>query len=52
MPSFIATIIFGEMANELLLKGQRVVPKKVLNTGFNFTYSHIDQALQNILTST
>jgi len=51
MPSFIAKIIFGEMANELLLKGQRVVPKKALNSGFIFTYSHIDQALKNILVS-
>ena len=51
MPSFIAKIIFGEMANELLLKGQRAVPKKALNSGFIFTYSHIDQALKNILAS-
>ena len=51
MPSFIAKVIFGEMANELLLKGQRVVPKKALNSGFIFTYSHIDQALKNILVS-
>lgn len=47
MPSPIARLLFGEMA-DLLLKGQYVVPEKLSNSGFQFEYSHIDQALEDI----
>ncbi len=48
MPAAIAILLFGE-ASELLLEGQQVVPKKLLDNGFKFTYSQLNKALDNIL---
>ncbi|MAD58340.1 MAG: TIGR01777 family protein [Porticoccus sp.] len=48
MPSFLAKVIFGEMAKELLLKGQRAVPVKALDSGYCFTYNTIQQAIGEI----
>lgn len=45
-PKFIVKILFGEMGNELLLKGQRVLPKKLQELGFTFSYPNIKDALQ------
>lgn len=41
-----APIFFGEMGDELLLKGQRVKSEKLLEAGFHFQYTQIDNALQ------
>ena len=49
VPAFAARLAFGEMANEMLLSGQKVLPKRLLNTGFNFKYTTVEQAL-NIIT--
>lgn len=49
MPACIVKLLFGEMGETLLLKGQRVIPKNLEKAGFNFTYSKIDQALGNIV---
>lgn len=38
----------GDFAKELLLGGQRVLPKAALNSGFTFRYSQIDKALKAI----
>jgi uncharacterized protein (TIGR01777 family) len=48
MPSLVAKMLFGEMAEELLLSGQRVYPRKALESGFKFTYPELDTALANI----
>ena len=48
VPSFAARLAFGEMADEMLLTGQKVLPKRLLNTGFNFQYTNIKQALNDI----
>ena len=47
-PAFAARLAFGEMANEMLLAGQKVLPKRLLNTGFNFKYTNVKQALIDI----
>jgi len=47
-PAFVLKLIFGEMA-DLLLFGQNVIPTKLKNSGFNFKYPTITQALKNIL---
>src|SRR5499427_6933157 len=39
MPAFAARLAFGEMADEMLLASQKVIPRKLLNAGFNFRYS-------------
>jgi NAD dependent epimerase/dehydratase family enzyme len=48
MPSFIAKLLFGEMAEELLLTGQRTYPRKVLESGFKFSYPDLKPALVQI----
>ena len=47
-PAFAARLAFGEMANEMLLAGQKVLPKRLLNTGFHFKYTNVKQALIDI----
>jgi uncharacterized protein (TIGR01777 family) len=41
MPAFMVKLIFGEMGDRLLLNGQRVIPKKLLDEGFNFKHPTI-----------
>ncbi len=48
MPSIALKIIMGEMA-DILLTGQRVIPDKLLGSGFNFHFSELDQALENLV---
>ncbi len=48
MPEFAVRMLFGE-ASELLLEGQRVVPKKLLDYGFHFRYSQLHEALEAII---
>jgi len=47
MPSFLAKTIFGQMADELLLGGQNVIPKKLLQSGYIFKVKDIEEALKN-----
>ena len=51
MPAFAARLAFGEMADELLLSGQRVVPKRLLATGYAFRHTELDAALRHVLAS-
>ena len=45
IPSFLLRIALGEMADEMLLSGQRVLPKRLLDAGFEFRYPDVEQAL-------
>ncbi len=47
-PAFALRLLLGEMADALLLSGQRAVPAKAQRLGFTFTYSRLDQALAAI----
>ncbi len=49
VPAFAARLAMGEMADEMLLAGQRVVPKKLLESGFEFEYREIEPALSTLL---
>ena len=49
VPAFAARWLAGEMADELLLQGQRVVPTRLLHDGFEFQYPTINKALQALL---
>ena len=49
MPAIMVKILFGEMGEELLLQGQKVVPAKMLGAGFEFKYANLKVALKNIL---
>lgn len=46
VPAFIIRAALGEMGDEMLLKGARVVPQRLLNEGFKFHFEHIEQSLQ------
>ncbi len=49
MPGFALRLIVGEMADELLLQGQRVLPQRLLSTGFVFQHPRLDAALSALL---
>ncbi|MEM1402374.1 MAG: TIGR01777 family oxidoreductase [Pseudomonadota bacterium] len=45
MPASVMKAIVGEMAEELLLQGQRVVPEMLTSAGFDFTYPALEDVL-------
>lgn len=46
VPAFAARLMFGEMADALLLAGQRVVPRKLLDADFRFDHPTLEDALR------
>jgi uncharacterized protein (TIGR01777 family) len=48
VPAFALKLLFGEMAEALLLSGQRAIPAKAEGLGFRFTYAQLDDALSAI----
>jgi uncharacterized protein (TIGR01777 family) len=48
-PGFALRLVFGEMADETLLGGQRVVPAKATGEGFVFRYATLDASLRHAL---
>jgi uncharacterized protein (TIGR01777 family) len=46
MPAFAARLAFGEMADEMLLASQYVVPKRLTDAGFEFKYPQLEGALR------
>ena len=49
MPGFAARLAFGEMADELLLSGQRVLPKQLEAGGYPFRFAELEAALRHVL---
>lgn len=49
VPSPVLRILVGEFAMALL-NGQRSVPKRLLESGYQFQYAEVDAALRNLLT--
>lgn len=47
MPAFVVRTLFGEMS-DLLLYGQRVLPKRLQEAGFHFQHQHLDEALKSL----
>jgi uncharacterized protein (TIGR01777 family) len=47
-PSFALKLMLGEMAEPLVLTGQRAIPQFALTHGFHFRYPEIDQAFRGI----
>jgi NAD dependent epimerase/dehydratase family enzyme len=41
-------LALGEMAGEVLLSGQRVKPKRLLEAGFEFKHIEVKKALKDI----
>ncbi|CAH8658026.1 unnamed protein product [Schistosoma margrebowiei] len=48
VPSFLFTYLLGRDRASLAVDGQHVIPKKLLNAGFEFTYPDLADALENI----
>lgn len=48
MPSWVMRLMVGEMAEELLLTGQRVIPNKLLSTGYEFRFGDLRDAVTEI----
>ncbi|HEX6505308.1 MAG TPA: TIGR01777 family oxidoreductase [Terriglobales bacterium] len=49
VPAFAARLVFGQMADELLLSSQRVEPAKLMASGFQFEYTDLGKAFGNLL---
>jgi uncharacterized protein (TIGR01777 family) len=49
VPAFMARLALGEMADEMLLSGQRVLPKRLLEAGFEFHHPEVEKALSAII---
>ena len=47
-PAFALKILLGEMAQPLILTGQRVIPARALSHGYHFRYPEIDIAMRGI----
>jgi len=50
VPNFVLRLLLGEMAQELILSGQRAMPKRLLDSGYDFLYPYAESALRQILT--
>ena len=48
-PAFALRLVLGELADELLLAGQRARPEKLLTAGYAFRFDTLDTALKAIL---
>ena len=49
VPPLAARLLAGEMAEELLLSGQKVLPQALIEQGFDFAYPTLTAALDNLL---
>lgn len=49
MPAFAARLVFGEVADEILLSSTRVIPEKILSHGMEFLYPRLEDALRHLL---
>lgn len=49
VPSFAVRLVLGEVADELLLSSQRVLPAKLLDSGFTFGFPDLEGALRHVL---
>lgn len=48
LPAFVLRTVFGEMADEIMLNGQKVLPEKIQKHGYRFLYPDITSALSRI----
>lgn len=49
VPAFVLRVMLGEMAS-ITLEGSAVIPKRLLNEGFTFEFTDIEDALKDLLT--
>jgi hypothetical protein len=51
-PASALRVLLGEMADAMVLSGQRVLPAKAERGGFEFLYPELDGALRQITSRT
>jgi uncharacterized protein (TIGR01777 family) len=51
VPEFAVRMVFGEMGEETVLSGQRVVPRQLLESGFEFEHPTLGEAISHELNS-
>lgn len=49
VPAFAIRALFGAMGDEALLAGSRVIPRRLLDGGFGFSYPDLETALRHLL---
>jgi uncharacterized protein len=49
VPAIILRLALGEMAEPLLLQGQNMIPKKLMNAGFKFRFPKLEEALRDLI---
>uniref|UniRef100_A0A8C5S9T9 Short chain dehydrogenase/reductase family 39U member 1 n=1 Tax=Laticauda laticaudata TaxID=8630 RepID=A0A8C5S9T9_LATLA len=49
LPGFVVKAVFGSERSTMLLDGQRVLPKRTLESGYTFAFPDLSSALQDIL---
>ena len=49
VPPFILRIIFGEMADALLIEGAAVLPQRLLKNGYTFQFPELKAALIRVI---
>lgn len=47
-PGFVLRLVLGEFGS-ILLEGQRVLPQKLVQAGFQFSYPEVDRALRQVV---
>jgi uncharacterized protein (TIGR01777 family) len=51
LPAWVARLVFGQMADELLLASARVLPRRLAETGYVFRHGELFAALRHLLAS-
>jgi uncharacterized protein (TIGR01777 family) len=46
VPAFVLRLVFGRMADEVLLASQKAIPKRLTEAGFTFQYPQLQAALE------
>lgn len=46
VPSLAVKAVFGQLGEELLLQGQRVLPRKALESGYRFAFEGVEESLR------
>ena len=49
MPSVVVKLLMGQMGEELLLKGKKILPVKVSEAGYRFRYEKLEKALLSVV---
>lgn len=49
VPAVVLRLVFGQMADEVLLASQKAIPKRLLEAGFTFQYPELRTALEAII---